>query len=403
MRHALVEQRALERGLVAAEERVEQDLRCRRARAVGCAAQDVAAGRARVLGRGVHGAADVGGAGHRLGVQGCELRVGGNAHRHHIVGRSATALAELRRRYEHVARDAAFRCRDGAGPQRLEASGCPLLVELALLGGDGHEVAFVQELERMVDVQVAVEDDVAVVGAVVAPMLVEVGLVGERRDGLRRAARLERVARAGEQCRLHLVVQDRVRVRERALHLVEHHAVVDQGGLVRAERSRVALAVVGDELVVPPLLFEDGLLRVDLRVEHGVEVHVHQVEQVALVRRRHRVERLVGERHGVQERLHRPLQQVDERLLHREAPRSAQNGVLQDVEDARVVLRGRAEPDGKGLVVVVVGQVEQPRARFLVAPDIGGAFDFGEVFALVDGEAVEGGSGNEFHVLPFIV
>ena len=94
-----------------------------------------------------------------------------------------------------------------------------------LLVGDGGQVAFVEEGQHAVQVEIAVQREVAVVQAVVAAVLLQELLVGEVGDGARRAARLEAVGRVGEQRRLQLVVEHRVRIGQGALHLVVHHAV----------------------------------------------------------------------------------------------------------------------------------------------------------------------------------
>ena len=94
----------------------------------------------------------------------------------------------------------------GARCKLLKPLGCALLAAFRLLGGHGRQVALIQERQHAVKVQVAVQDDVAVVQAVVPLVFLEVVLVGERGDGLGGAAGLERVGGVGEQACLQLVV-----------------------------------------------------------------------------------------------------------------------------------------------------------------------------------------------------
>ena len=74
---------------------------------------------------------------------------------------------------------------------------------------------------------------------------------------------------------------------------------------------------------------------------------------------RNRVDGLVGVGHGVKKRLHGALDEVDERFFDGELGRSAQHGVLEDVEDARVVCRWGFEADGKRLVLILAGKEKQ--------------------------------------------
>ena len=130
-------------------------------------------------------------------------------------------------------------------------------------------------------------------------------------------------------------------------------------------------------------------------MQHGVHIDVHEVEQVLLVGGGHRVHGLVGEGQGVEERLHRGLEQVDEGLLDRVAVAAAEHRVLEDVEDAGVVGRRRLEGDGEGHVLVVVGKPHERRARDAVSHDVGGALNLRDLFRALDDKAVQLGAGGE--------
>ena len=364
-RQPRVQQGALERRLVRACDGVDEDVHGRHARALARVADDVAQPGARVLGRGSHVPLHAQRAYGRLLAQ--------------LVGAERRAL--------------------GADARRGR-----------LLVGDGGQVAFVEEGQHAVQVEFAVQREVAVVQAVVAAVLLQELLVGEVGDGARRAARLEAVGRVGEQRRLQLVVQHRIRIGQRALHLVVHHAVQHEArrpvGGFRGGHGVACNGVarfgfrVAAQLVVPALLFEDGAFTVDGRVQHRVEVHVGEVQQVLVVRAGHRIHRLVGEGHGVQKRLHRAFQQVDERLLDGKLVRAAQHRVLQDVEHARVVGGRRLERDGERLVVVVVSQVQQLRAALVVVEHVRRAVDLGKFFARAHGESVQLLLGSKVHAMP---
>jgi hypothetical protein len=242
-----------------------------------------------------------------------------------------------------------------------------------------RQIVVVEEAEHAVDVEVAVEHDVGVVEPIVTGVGVEIALVGETGNGRRVAARFEGVAGAGQERLVDGVVEHAFGIGQGALHLVEHDAVV-------GER---ALAVGFRNLVVPALLLEDAPIAVDGRVQHRVEVDVHQVEKVLFVGARHRVHGLVGEGERVQEGLHRGLQQVHEGLFHRELVRSAEHRMLQDMEDARVIGGRSLEGDREGLVGIVVFQIEQPRPARRMTEHIGFAVDFGKGLAREHVESVQ--------------
>ena len=145
---ARVQKRALERRLVAAGDGVEQDVGCHDARALAHVPDDPAQAYAGVFRCGRHLAAHAQGAHGPLHGQGARCKL-------------------------------------------CKPLGCALLAAFRLLGGHGRQVALIQERQHAVKVQVTVQDDVAVVQAVVALVFLQEVLVGERR-GWPRACRRTR-------------------------------------------------------------------------------------------------------------------------------------------------------------------------------------------------------------------
>ena len=325
---AALEHGALERGLVGAHERVDEDV-CRK---------------------------------HALALPGRGEHVG-NAH-----------AGVVRRRLHGDAQEVA--CARGAHGK---------LVWLAGLALARAVKARAEKRELLLDVEVSVQDGVGVGELVVALVGAQELLVGERGDGLGVPAGDEAIGALPEQRAHHAVDEDFLGRGQGALHLVVDDAV---------ERER-GVCAGGVDLVVPALLLEDALAAIDCGVQHGVEVDVHEVLEVAVVRGRNGVHRLVRERKGVEERLHGALEQMDERLLDGEAVRAAQDGVLEDVEHARVVGGRRLERDGERLVAVRAGEPHDARARGVVAHHIGAAGDLWQGLGALDGEARVGGARRE--------
>ena len=249
--------------------------------------------------------------------------------------------------------------------------------------------ALVEKRQLFLDVEVAVERGVGVLELVVARVRVEELLVGELGDVVGVAARDPAVRRIGEERAHDAVQQELLWVGEGAPHLVVDHAVVGERGL-GGVLPTLARALGLAQLVVPALLLEDARAVVDGRVQHRVQVHVHEVLEVLVVGGGHRVHGLVREGEGVQERLHRALEQVHEGLLDREAVGAAEHRVLEDVEDARVVGGRRLEGDGEGLVVVGAGKPHEAGARGRVAHHVGAAAHLRQGLGDLDDEAVVG-------------
>ena len=221
-------------------------------------------------------------------------------------------------------------------------------------------------------------------------------LVGERGNRARIATALVCIGGVGIEHGVDGIVQHAHGVGQRTLHLVEHHAVIAQRALAQARGAALALGALRQvQLVVPALLLKNGWLGIDGRVEHRVQVHVHQVVQILLVGGGNGVDGLVGVGHGVEERLHGAFDQVHERLLDGKLGRSAQHRVLKNMEHAGGIGRRRLKANGKGLVLVVARQVQQASARGGVAQHVGVRVELGHGLAALDGKAVAGGAGHQ--------
>ncbi len=257
-----------------------------------------------------------------------------------------------------------------------------------------RQIALVQKRQRAVHIQVAVERYIRVGRIVVARVRVQELLVGERGNRARVATALVRIGGVGIERGVDGIVQHAHGVGQRTLHLVEHHAVIAQRALAQARGAALALGALRQvQLVVPALLLKNGWLGIDGRVEHRVQVHVHQVVQILLVGGGNGVDGLVGVGHGVEERLHGAFNQVHERLLDGEFGRSAQYRVLKNMKHAGGIGRRRLKANGKGLVFVVACQVQQASARGSVAQHVGVRVELGHGLAALDGKTVAGGTG----------
>ena len=174
----------LNRCLVGTQQCLEQDVRRDRALAVERAAQHQAQAHQGVLGRGGH-------------LDALVLAGHGRLHDQRIGRQRGRVLA------------------GGNGSVHAAARGTRL-----------RQIALVQKGQCTVHVQVAVERDVGVGRIVVARVRVQELLVGERRDRARVAAALVRIGGVGIKRGVDGVVQHAHGVGQRALHLVEHHAVI---------------------------------------------------------------------------------------------------------------------------------------------------------------------------------
>ena len=241
-------------------------------------------------------------------------------------------------------------------------------------GGPGHpgQVIAVQHFQLFGHVHLAVQGDAAVVRAVVHPLIF---LIGQRRDALRVAAGHKAIGRVREHGTLQRILQLSVRGGKGPLHLVVHHA---------------AHGAVG--IPVPALLLEHSPVHHGQRAEHRVQVDVHQVSEIRLVGSGKGVHGLIREGHGIEEGCHAALEQLQKRRGDRVFFASGQHRMLQNMKNAGVIGGEGAEPDAKGLVVVLIFHQQDGGPAHVVGEHGQGTVLLGAVLC-----ADEGITGNLLH------
>ena len=166
------------------------------------------------------------------------------------------------------------------------------------LPGDGRihlgavvvaQIFAVDVFEEMGDVAVAVDEDIAVGRMVESAVEIEKSFIRKARDLVRIAAALLAVdglgIEAGEDGVGHLGIG----AGEGAAHFIVDDAAIGQ---------RILWFF---DVEMPALLQEDLLAVVDRRMKNGVEVDVHEVVEILVILAGHRIDRLIGEGHGVEE------------------------------------------------------------------------------------------------------
>jgi hypothetical protein len=92
--------------------------------------------------------------------------------------------------------------------------------------------------------------------------------------------------------------------------------------------------------------------------EHRIHVDLEQIVEVLSIARGEGVRGPVAAGEGVHEGVQRAPGHQEEGVAHREALAATERGVLQDVCNARRVLRHGQEGNQEGIVVVLGGEVQ---------------------------------------------
>ena len=210
------------------------------------------------------------------------------------------------------------------------------------------QIFLVQPGKLLFHVHIPVQINVTVGRMVVSPVKIKELLIGQICNEQRVQNHPVQYTLRGGKCSFHLVVYD---------------AVVFQ------------LVFRGVKLITPAFLPEDFLMLIDVRVEHGIHVDVHQILKILVVAACHRINGLVRIGHGIQEGIQGAFHQFHEGILRREILRAAQDRMLHDMRDSRAVARRCPETDRKYLVVVVLLYQKNPCLALLVPEQIAFCLD----------------------------
>ena len=175
--------------------------------------------------------------------------------------------------------------------------------QLGLAGALGHlaQVFSVEEVQLLGHIHLAVQGHAAVVGAVVAAVHPLILLIGQRRDGRRVAAGDEAIGRVGEHGPLQRIFELRVRGCQRALHLVVHHAahgavgvavpalLLEHGLVHHGQRAEYRVQVDVHQVLEVRLIWGRKRVHRLVREGHGVEEGRHAALEQLQERRGHGV------------------------------------------------------------------------------------------------------------------
>ena len=149
------------------------------------------------------------------------------------------------------------------------------------------QVFFIHPCQFFFHIHVSVQVDIAVGRMVIGLMEIQEVFVGQVRDAGRISAGFYAVRSVREQGVEGFTLQDIVCGGEGSFHLVVYNTVVGQR------------AVFAFEMIAPAFLTEDFVVFVNVRVEYGVHVDMHQVLEVGIVGAGYRVHGFIRVGHSI--------------------------------------------------------------------------------------------------------
>ena len=106
------------------------------------------------------------------------------------------------------------------------------------------------------------------------------------------------------------------------------------------------------------LLQGEGVLS-DKGIEHGVQIHVHQILEVLVVAAGHRVDSLIRIGNGVQKRIQGALHQFHKGFLQPVLAAATEYGMFRNMGHTGFVLGRGTETDGEDFVIILALQIQQ--------------------------------------------
>ena len=120
-------------------------------------------------------------------------------------------------------------------------------------------------------------------------------------------------------------------------------------------------------MIVPALLAENLLFFVNVRIEHRIQIHMHQILEIPVITAGYRVAGFVRVGHGIEEGIERSFYQLYKRILQRKFPGAAQYAVFQDMSNTCAVFGRCAECNIKNLILITVLDEHHSGSCFFVS------------------------------------
>ena len=207
----------------------------------------------------------------------------------------------------------------------------------------------------LIHIHITVQINIAVGRMIIFRVKIQILLVGEVRYVPRVTPRLDTVLGIREKGIESHALKVIIRRAEHALHFVVNDTVIEE---------RLILSL---KLIVPAFLTENLLLPVNVRIEYRVQINVHEVPEIRVVRARYRIHCLVRIGHRVQECVEGTLDELDKGILHRELAGAAKDRVLHDVGNACRIAGRRPECNVEHFVVILCRNQHDPGSALFMA------------------------------------
>ena len=136
-------------------------------------------------------------------------------------------------------------------------------------------------------IHISVEINVTVGGMIISSVEIQEILVSKIRNRLRRTTGLTTISDIGEQGIQNFSLQHIISRRKSSLHLIINHTVYGKF---------LGLIV---QFIMPALLAENGLVAVNIGIQHRIQIHVHQILEVLIIAAGYRIQSLVRISHSV--------------------------------------------------------------------------------------------------------
>ena len=200
----------------------------------------------------------------------------------------------------------------------------------------------IDEGQGLVDIHIAVEEEVTVRRMIIFGVEGSKGFLCQAGDIIGIAARFDAIRRIREEGIHDVPFHLRIRRRKDAFHFVINDTAISQ------------LTIGRIEMIVPAFLHEDLFIFDHVREKDGIQIDIHEVLEIGSVAAGYGIHGLVRERHGIEEGVERTLYQFDEGFLEGELPGAAKGRMFADMGYARAVRRRRPERNGKDFIVVII-------------------------------------------------
>ena len=208
--------------------------------------------------------------------------------------------------------------------------------------GEVREIFFIQICQCCFNIHITVQINVRVFRTIIGFVEVLKHFLSQFGNGIRITTGFKTIRAIREQGFHSFVFHQSIRRRIYAFHFVINYTIV----------SQFIFCVF--KIVVPTFLQQGEFVFINQRIEHCVQINIHQIAEVFIVTTCNRIHGFIGISHRIEESIQRTFNQFYKGFFQMILSGATQSRVFQNVSYTSIITGRSSKSDGENFIVIFI-------------------------------------------------